>query len=182
MCGKLTKNCCHTKTAHHVSQQILASIMNKKPKIVRKRPPIVTIVLSSKNTIIGDWYTRYTFGSAIKFRAIPLHSWGFTPPTDCSYHIDAITNMAVMKIVSDIHYSVQLTTDATFLYLLNLSAACDTIWSSISRRLLVFVGKSSSGSSRFFTGGCKRQRCKENNQHGPSCNVACRRVVSSFPY
>ena len=45
-CGKLTKACRHAKTFQLVSQQSLASINNKNPTILTKRPPVSTTVPS----------------------------------------------------------------------------------------------------------------------------------------
>ena len=53
-CGKHTKPCCHATTAHLISRQSLASIINKNPKILTKRLFVATAVASvGRNTIIG---------------------------------------------------------------------------------------------------------------------------------
>ena len=51
--GKLIKPCHHARTFQLVSQQNLASFINRKPKILTKLPSVATTVLSGINTIIG---------------------------------------------------------------------------------------------------------------------------------
>ena len=51
--GKLSKHCCQAKTDHLVSQQCLASIINKTPIFLTKWPPLATTIPSWSNTIIG---------------------------------------------------------------------------------------------------------------------------------
>ena len=52
-CGKLTKLCPHAKTFQLVSQQSLASINNKNPNILTKRPPVATTATQTTSAIIG---------------------------------------------------------------------------------------------------------------------------------
>ena len=74
--GKLAKPSRHARTFQLVSQQSLASINNKNPKILTKRPPVATSLLRHPAPSLGHWYTGYTFGSLIQARAISIPSWG----------------------------------------------------------------------------------------------------------
>ena len=77
VCGKLTKPCRHARTFQLVSQQSLASINNKNPKILTKWPPVATTVPSgTQRHHWGISIPRYTFGSSIQARAITSPSWG----------------------------------------------------------------------------------------------------------
>ena len=61
--------------------ECLASINNKNPKILSKRPPVATTVPSgTQRHHWGIGIQGYTFGSSIQARAIPTPSWGYTPP------------------------------------------------------------------------------------------------------
>ena len=54
-CGKFTKPCRHAKAAKMTS---LASIINKKPKILPKRPPIVERIFPlAQTSSLRHWYT-----------------------------------------------------------------------------------------------------------------------------
>ena len=81
LCGKLTKPCRHARTFQLVSQQSLASINNKIPKMLTKRPPVATIVPSgTQRHHWGIGIPGYTFGSSIQALAIPPPSWGSSLP------------------------------------------------------------------------------------------------------
>ena len=102
-CGKLTKHYRHARTfqlvsqltgqpvampelsnwsvSQLVSQQSLASINNKNPKILTKRPPVATTVPSgTQRHHVGIGILGYTFGSSIQARTIPPPSWGSALP------------------------------------------------------------------------------------------------------
>ena len=75
-CEKLSKPCRYDRTFQLVSQQSLASIIDKNSNILTKRPPVATTVPSGANTVIEHWYT---LKSTIQARVIPLPSWGSVP-------------------------------------------------------------------------------------------------------
>ena len=62
---KTYKPCCHAQTFQLVSQRSLASIINKKPKILTQRPVATHTVPSGTNTIIG----------ALVYQGIPVDLW-----------------------------------------------------------------------------------------------------------
>ena len=94
-CGKLTKPCHHARTFQLVSQQSVASINKKKPKILTKRPPVATTVPSGiLHHHWGIGIPWYTFGSSIQARTIPQKPGKyyqqkpkiFNKTSVCSYH------------------------------------------------------------------------------------------------
>ena len=77
---KAYQTCRHARTFQLVSQQSLASINNKTPKILTKRPPVATTVPSgTQRHHWGIGIPGYTFGCSIQTRAIPQPSWGSCP-------------------------------------------------------------------------------------------------------
>ena len=70
-CENLTKPCRHARTLQLFNQQSLASIKNKNPTILTKRPPVASTVPSgTQRHHWGIGKPGYTFGSSIQAHAI----------------------------------------------------------------------------------------------------------------
>ena len=65
--GKFTKPCRHFRTFQLVSQQSLASINNKNPKILTKRPPVATTFPSGTQRLFFLWKAYQTLSSFQNF-------------------------------------------------------------------------------------------------------------------